>query len=254
MSRMPTSTFNTQRRSTRLARAKLAVLLLGGAALCACGTTGGAKRAAAPVTTAPLAYSQPGPVVQPAAYRTASLWSHSPDSLFGDRRARGPGDILTVQITIDDSAEMNASVATNRQSGQNLSLSNFFGLTKLIEDILPNGESLDPAVDITRGSNVDGSGQLRRGETLSLTLAAQVSEVTPNGDLVIIGRQNVQVEGEARTLFVSGVVRREDISRRNVITLDKIANAQVGYDGSGAVSRSANDRAGTRVLDKVIPF
>jgi flagellar L-ring protein precursor FlgH len=113
---------------------------------------------------------------------------------------------------------------------------------------------LDPAVDISRGSNVDGSGQLRRGETLSLTLAAQVSEITPNGDLVIIGRQNVQVEGEARTLFVSGVVRREDISRRNVITLDKIANAQVGYDGSGAVSRSANDRAGTRVLDKVIPF
>jgi flagellar L-ring protein precursor FlgH len=251
---MPTTTLNTQRRGGRLTRAKLAVLLLGGAALCACGTTGGPKRAAGPVTTAPFAYSQPGPVVQPAAYRTASLWSHSPDSLFGDRRARGPGDILTVQITIDDSAEMNASVATNRQSGQNLSLSNFFGLTKLIEDILPSGESLDPAVDITRGSNVDGSGQLRRGETLSLTLAAQVSEVTANGDLVIIGRQNVQVEGEARTLFVSGVVRREDISRRNVITLDKIANAQVGYDGSGAVSRSANDRAGTRILDKVIPF
>lgn len=255
MSRMPTTTNITQRqiRKDGLACVRFAFLLLGGAALCACGTTGGPKRAA-PVSTAPLAYSQPAPIVQPAAYRTASLWSHSPDSLFGDRRARGPGDILTVQITINDSAEMNASVATNRQSGQNLSLSNFFGLTKLIEDILPSGETLDPAVNITRGSNVDGSGQLRRGETLSLTLAAQVSEITPNGDLVIIGRQNVQVEGEARTLFVSGIVRREDISRRNVITLDKIANAQVGYDGSGAVSRSANDRVGTRVLDKVIPF
>lgn len=124
----------------------------------------------------------------------------------------------------------------------------------MIEDILPNGSTLDPAVDIQRQTNVDGSGQLRRGETLSLTLAAQVAEVTPNGDLVIIGRQNVQVEGEARTLFVSGIVRREDISRRNVITLDKIANAQVGYDGSGAVARSINDRVGTRVLDTVIPF
>lgn len=250
MSRMPTTTLTIQHGSNL----RLATMLLAGLALCACGTTGGPKRAAAPMTTAPLAYSQPVPRVEPAAYQTASLWSHSPDSLFGDRRARGPGDILTVEITINDSAEMRASVATDRTSGQNLSIPSFFGLTKLIEDILPSGETLDPAMSITRGSNVDGSGQLRRGETLSLTLAAQVSEVTPNGDLVIIGRQNVQVEGEARTLFVSGIVRREDISRRNVITLDKIANAQVGYDGSGAVSRSANDRVGTRVLDKVIPF
>jgi flagellar L-ring protein precursor FlgH len=229
VSRMPTTTLSTQFGSSF----RLAAMLLAGAALCACGTTGAPKRAAAPMTTAPLSYSQPAPMTQEASYQTASLWSHRPDSLFGDRRARGPGDILT---------------------GQNLSIPNFFGLTKLIEDILPSGETLDPAMTINRGSNVDGSGQLRRGETLSLTLAAQVSEVTPNGDLVIIGRQNVQVEGEARTLFVSGIVRREDISRRNVITLDKIANAQVGYDGSGAVSRSANDRVGTRLLDRVIPF
>ena len=233
---------------------RLAVMGFAGLALCACGTTGGAKRAAAPVMTAPLSYAQPAPQAQPEMYRSASLWSHSPESLFGDRRARGPGDILTVQITIDDSAEMRASVATDRQAGENFSLSNLFGLTGLIEDILPNDATLTPAVNLDRQSNVDGSGQLRRGETLSLTLAAQVSEITPNGDLVIIGRQNVQVEGEARTLFVSGVVRREDISRRNVITLDKIANAQVGYDGSGSVSRTTHDRAGTRVLDKVIPF
>ncbi|MGB3455975.1 MAG: flagellar basal body L-ring protein FlgH, partial [Litorimonas sp.] len=120
--------------------------------------------------------------------------------------------------------------------------------------ILPEDGDLDTAVDINRGSTVDGSGQLRRAETLSLTLAAQVADVTPNGDLVIIGRQNVQVEGQARTLFVSGVVRREDISRRNVITLDKIANAQVGYDGSGSVSRTTVDRPGTRALDTLIPF
>lgn len=232
---------------------RLSTLLIAGSALCACATSGAPKRAAS-AQTSPMAFAQTAPAEQAPAQQSASLWSHSPNSLFGDRRARGPGDILTVQIEIDDRAEMRGSVATDRSSGQNLSLANFFGLTSLIEDILPNGSTLDPAVDISRTANVDGSGQLRRGEILSLTLAAQVSEVTPNGDLVIIGRQNVQVEGEARTLFVSGIVRREDITRRNVITLDKIANAQVGYDGSGAVARSMNDRAGTRVLDNVIPF
>lgn len=250
MSRMQATTNKMKSDASRFVR--FAIVLLAGSALCACATSGAPKRAA-PIQTAPLAYAQPAPVIQ-ATHQSASLWSHSPNSLFGDRRARGPGDILTVQIEIDDQAEMRGSVATDRSSGQNLSLSNFFGLTSLIEDILPNGSTLDPAVDIQRQTNVDGSGQLRRGETLSLTLAAQVAEVTPNGDLVIIGRQNVQVEGEARTLFVSGIVRREDISRRNVITLDKIANAQVGYDGSGAVARSINDRVGTRVLDTVIPF
>ena len=223
-------------------------------ALTACASTNAPKRAAAPVQTAPLAYSMPNPAAQPATVQTASLWTNSPDSLFGDRRARGPGDILTVQIDIDDSADMRASVANDRSSTENFSVGSLFGLTEFIDNVLPGSNSLSPAVDLNRDSQVDGSGQLRRRETLSLTLAAQVAEVTPNGDLVIIGRQNVQVEGEARSLFVSGIVRREDISRRNVITLDKIANAQVGYDGQGSVARTTNDRIGTRVLDTVIPF
>jgi flagellar L-ring protein precursor FlgH len=233
---------------------RASALLVGSTFLVACGTTGAPKRAAMPNPDVPIVALSSAPVPPEATYQTASLWSHSPESLFGDRRARGPGDILTVQITINDSAEMRASVATDRQSGENFSISNLFGLTELWENLLPENGSFDPAVDLNRTSNVDGSGQLRRGETLSLTLAAQVVEVTPNGDLVIIGRQNVQVEGEARTLFVSGVVRREDISRRNVITLDKIANAQVGYDGSGAVARTTIDRSGTRALDYLIPF
>ncbi|MFB9374405.1 flagellar basal body L-ring protein FlgH [Algimonas porphyrae] len=234
-------------------RRSLAVTLLGSMLLTACAHSR-APQAVTTVQAAPIAYAAPTPAVHSQPVQTASLWSHSPESLFGDRRARGPGDILTVQINIDDRAEMRASVATDRSSAEGFSMPNLFGIGSLIEEILPNNSTLDPAVDLTRNSTVDGNGQLRRGETLSLTLAAQVAEITPNGDLVIIGRQNVQVEGEARTLFVSGIVRREDISRRNVITLDKIANAQVGYDGSGSVSRTTNDKIGTRVLDTVIPF
>lgn len=230
----------------------LSLLLLGSALLTACGTTGAPKRIVQ--NKQPLVYEATAPVVQQPTYQTASLWSHSPDSLFGDRRARGPGDILTVQIDINDSAEMRASVATDRSANESFGIGNLFGLAELWDEILPKDGDLDTAVDLNRTSNVDGNGQLRRGETLSLTLAAQVADVTPNGDLVIIGRQNVQVEGESRVLFVSGVVRREDISRRNVITLDKIANAQVGYDGNGAVSRTTVDRSGTRALDTLIPF
>lgn len=232
---------------------KLALGVLLAGSLSACASTNAPKRAASS-KAAPMVFATSMPVPTVAPVRTASLWDNSPDSLFGDRRARGPGDILTVQIDIDDSADMRASVANDRSSNENFSIGSLFGLTGFIDNILPGSDSLTPAVDLNRNSQVDGSGQLRRRETLSLTLAAQVADVTPNGDLFIVGQQNVQVEGEARILYVSGIVRREDISRRNVITLDKIANAQVGYDGQGSVSRTTNDRIGTRVLDTVIPF
>ena len=230
----------------------LSLMILGSALVTACGTTGAPKRVVE--NRQPIVYEAPAPVVEQASYQSASLWSHRPQSLFGDRRARGPGDILTVRINIEDSAEMRASVATDRSANEKFGIGNLFGLAELWDNILPEDGDLDTAVDLNRTSTVDGNGQLRRGETLSLTLAAQVADVTPNGDLVIIGRQNVQVEGESRVLFVSGVVRREDISRRNVITLDKIANAQVGYDGTGSVSRTTVDRSGTRALDTLIPF
>lgn len=238
----------------RTARPLLA--LIGSACLVACATT---KTAPQPIDQrvafrdAAYALPQPRPA-QAVEVQSASLWSNTPGSLFGDRRARGPGDILTVSIDINDEAEMQNSVSTQRDSAQSFNVGSFFGLANLINDALPDGSNLDPGLDIRRGSLTDGTGRLSRAETITLTLAAQIVDLTPNGDLAIAGYQSVQVDGEARTLAVSGVVRREDISRRNVITLDKIANAQVVYGGRGVVNRQVKDKAGSRVLDAVIPF
>lgn len=233
---------------------------LGPITLAACATT---KTAPQPIdqrvayrdtgVAYPLVGPRPGEAVEPIV-QSASLWSNTPGSLFGDRRARGAGDILTVRIEIEDEADLRNSVTTERDSQQNFSLGSFFGLANLIEDALPDGSNLDPGLDIRRGSTVDGTGQLRRRENITLTLAAQVVDLTPNGDLAIAGYQSVQVDGEARTLAITGVIRREDISRRNVITLDKIANAQVVYGGKGIVNRQTRDRLGHRVIDTVVPF
>jgi len=219
--------------------------------------------ASTPQPVAPtIAYGTPpsrvlDPSTKPASspvYGKASLWNNAPNSLFGDRRARGLGDILTVQIDIDDEAEMRNSVSTDRQAEQSFGIGNLFGLTGLIQDILPSGANLDEAISIERDSSVNGSGQLRRGERLTLTLAANVVDITPNGDLEISGFQDVRVNNEVRLLAISGFVRREDITRRNIVTLDKIANAQVIYGGRGQVTRAIRDKAGQRALDAIIPF
>jgi flagellar L-ring protein precursor FlgH len=186
--------------------------------------------------------------------RSASLWSASPESLFGDRRARGIGDILTVMIDIDDSADFNNSLSSSRQSNRGFSIGSLLGLPEVINRNLPQGASLDPAIDISSNNNVVGQGNRSRGESLSLTLAAQVVGITPNGDLAIEGAQDIRVDSETRQIVVSGYVRREDISRRNVITLDKIAGARVTYGGHGIIDRATSDRAGARLMDKIIPF
>lgn len=210
-----------------------------------------------PVASETIPISDIRPAIQTVAgreYGKASLWNNSPNSLFGDRRASGPGDILTVEIDIDERAEMRNSIQSNRQAGQSFGIGNFFGLTNLLDDILPSGSDLGNAVEIDRASNVNGLGQLQRRERLTLTLAANVLSVTPNGDLRIAGLQDIQVNSETRTLAVTGVVRREDITRRNIITLEKIANAQVSYGGRGQVTRAVRDSIGQKVLDHAILF
>ena len=181
---------------------KLIVSALTGLTLCACAST--------PQPVAPnIIYGTPpsqvlSPSARPApapAYGKASLYDNAPNSLFGDRRARGLGDILTVQIDIDDEAEMRNSVSTDRQAQQSFGIGNLFGLTNIIQDILPSGSDLDEAISIERDSSVNGSGQTRRGERLTLTLAANVVDITPNGDLEISGYQDIRVNNEVRLLL-----------------------------------------------------
>ena len=186
--------------------------------------------------------------------QATSLWSSSPKSLFGDRRASQHGDILTVVIEIDDEAEMVNSVTQNRQSDQDFSLNALFGLPEFLTPKLPDGAGLSPGLDISRGSSANGNGNIRRQETLTLRLAARVVSVTQNGYLSLAGRQEVIVNNEARYLQVTGLVRPEDISRLNTITYDKIAEARVFYGGQGQITDSVRPRIGNKVLSKVIPF
>ena len=193
-------------------------------------------------------------VDRPASTQMASLWSNSPRSLFGDRRAKNLGDLVTVVIEIDEEAEMENSVDTDRQSAQKFDLGALFGLPEKINGILPAGASLTPGVDLDRSSNMSGSGNIRRGEKLTLRLAAQVVEILPNNYMLLEGRQEIRVNNETRYLMVSGIVRTEDISRLNTITYDKIASARIYYGGDGQISYAVDTKAGNQLLNKIIPF
>ncbi len=184
----------------------------------------------------------------------ASLWRSGPESLFGDRRARNLGDIVTVLIEIDEEAEIRNRTNRNRSSSDDLSVPALLGVNSLASRVLPNGANLNPAIETESNSASTGDGLIQREEKITLRVAATVSGMLPNGHLVITGSQEIRVNYELRELQVAGVIRPEDISRENIITYEKIADARISYGGRGQISDLQRARYGQQIIDIVSPF
>lgn len=180
-----------------------------------------------------------------------SLWRSGPSSLFGDRRARVLGDILTVVIEIDEQAKITNGTDRSRSGQEGLSVSSLFGLP---ESLANRGVALDPGVAANSSSGSSGLGTTRRQEEITLRVAATVVDILPNGHLVVLGSQEVRVNSELRDLQVAGIVRPEDISRRNEITYDKIAGARIVYGGRGQITDLQQPRYGQQMLERILPF
>ncbi len=214
---------------------------------------GTAALAAPPPAPERVALVPPPPPPPPTA-TTGSLWQSGPASLFGDRRARRRGDILTVVVAIDDEGEISNTTIRARSGSESASVSALLGLPSLAETVLPASASLDPAVSAGGESASRGAGSVNREEEITFRLAATVEQVLPNGHLVIRGSQEVRINFELRELQVSGIVRPEDISRRNEIVSEKIADARIVYGGRGQISDLQQPRIGQQLVDLVVPF
>lgn len=208
-----------------------------------------------PVAPARAALARKAPPPPPERYEVASLWRSGPNSLFGDRRARTVGDILTVVVEINDKATVENDTSRSRTGNENMGVSALLGIPELIEDIfLPSTASMNPAVTLSGSSSSGGSGTTERSEKITLRIAATVTDMLPNGHFAIFGSQELRVNYELRDVQVAGIIRPEDISRRNEISLEKIADARVVYGGRGQLMDMQQPRYGQQVLDMVLPF
>ena len=183
-----------------------------------------------------------------------SLWRVGARTFFGDQRARHVGDILTVNIDIDDSAQTQNTTTRARSNDSSSGVSNFFGLENSLGRAFPGG--FDPAnmVGLESETNASGSGSVSRSERVSLTVAAVVTEVLANGNMVIQGRQEVRTNREVRELTVAGIVRPEDISSANAINHTQIAEARISYGGRGDISRMQATPAAQSLVERFSPF
>jgi flagellar L-ring protein FlgH len=194
------------------------------------------------------------PRFAPQAASANSLWRVGARSFFNDQRANRVGDILTVQIQIADSARTQNQTSAARGSSSKVGVPNFLGLESSLGRILPGG--YDPANAINTNSNTttQGQGAVNRAEQINLTIAAVVTSLLPNGNMVIQGTQEVRTNGELRQLTVAGIVRPEDISSTNTIKHTQIAEARISYGGRGDISRVQRTPAGQALVEKFSPF
>lgn len=199
--------------------------------------------------------SMPMPQKQEEVYAANSLWRQGSEGFFKDQRASKVGDIITVKISTKDTAKLENEMEQNRDGNKDsLSIGSFFGFEKYMEDALPSGYNSQNAISLNSNREIKGDGKIDRKENINVTFAAVVTQVLPNGNLVIEGTQEIRVSYEVRQLSMRGIVRRADISSNNTIDSSKIAELRVSYGGRGVISDVQQPRYGRQVLDIVAPF
>lgn len=198
----------------------------------------------------PVRMPMPEPIAD--TYQSNSLYRTSAKGFFKDERAHRIGDILTIVVTIDDSAKFDNTTQRSRASTNSAGMGGIFG--SAVTNI--SGGSIDPAaaIDLTSGIKDAGAGSVNRSESLETSVAAVVTQVLPNGNLVVEGRQEVRVNFEVRDLIVTGIVRPSDIQANNTIPSTKIAEARISYGGRGQITDVQQPRYGQQVLDAILPF
>jgi flagellar L-ring protein FlgH len=176
-----------------------------------------------------------------------SLWDGSRADIFSDPRATKIGDVLTVNIAINDSATFgnstDRSLSSEVKTGYNMQL-----------QTSNNTAQLNPNIDATSSSTAQGQGSIDRSEKIQLSVAAVVTDVLPNGNLVVSGSQEVRVNYELRILNIAGIVRPRDISKDNAIPYNKVAEARISYGGRGRVMEVQQPAVGQQLWDRFKPL
>lgn len=190
-------------------------------------------------------HTYPTPPAQPT--KRYSLWDDRQAKFFTDPRALRAGDILTVDIQINDRARFRNESERSRTGSRSLGIAATLGWEWM-------GTSGSADGEVSSATDSKGAGATSRSENIELSVAAVVTDVLPNGNLIITGSQEVLVNAELRVLNISGIVRPSDIGANNTISYERIAEARISYGGRGRLSEVQQPGYGHQILDNVLPF
>ena len=255
--------------------ARLAIVAVAATSLAACGSTFdrlsdlGQGPALSPIKNPGdnAKITMPTPPRQGDDRGGASLWRTGARQFFKDNRAGQVGDIVTVIVDItNEKADFSNVTTRSRANSESADVSSQilgFGTQSLIERLPGNNSTpmtgTSTANPISLGglssaTSNNGTGRIQRAETLSLRVAAVITQVLPNGNYVVSATQEVRVNFEARILQLAGVIRPQDITSANTIKQDQLAEARIAYGGKGQITDFQQPRWGQQLFDIIAPF
>ena len=200
----------------------------------------------------PLTWPLPeAPVPKPQAN---SLWQPGARAFFRDGRAARVGDILRVKINITDQAEFDNNTTSTRTTAEAVAPPSLFGLQNRL-----TGLGLSPAnqaggISVTGNATHNGNVTAKRKETVQTQVAAMVTQVLPNGNFVISGKQEFLMNYDIREVSIKGVVRPQDIGTDNTVDSTQVAEARITYGGRGQNMDVQQSRWGSQAIEAISPF
>jgi flagellar L-ring protein precursor FlgH len=186
-----------------------------------------------------------------------SLWPDNSRGLFADFRAYRIGDLVTIRI--DETASATGDAATNidRESsfgvGVGGALTGVGGLLSALQRSDPSATTED-LIRLVSSTSFSGTGSTERGSRVNASIAVRVKQTMPNSDLFVEGTKVIQINNEELHIYISGVIRPEDIQQDNSVKSSLVADAQIELTGRGALTDNQQQGWLTRLLQAVNPF
>ena len=168
--------------------------------------------------------------------------------MTADHRAARTGDILTVEVAEIANATSAQTKSSNRESSINDAISQFVfskGLTH-------NGET--PALTVAGKSAYTGGGQVNNSQSLTARAAVLVTDVLPNGTLVVEGTRRITFSGETQYVVLHGLVRPDDVSAVNTVMSSNVADARVEFVSEGALTDAQKRGWLAKLYEKLRPI
>jgi flagellar L-ring protein precursor FlgH len=187
--------------------------------------------------------------------RADSLWTNSPQgerSLVADRKAANTGDILTIVVQENATANSTQQRKDSRDNSIQAAVNQFLFTAAASKFGTHNGEL--PATSFSSKSAFTGGGQVDNSQSLSARAAVLVADVLPNGNLVVEGVRLVTFSGETQYVVLHGIVRPDDIGSDNTIVSTNIADARVEFFSEGSLTDVQKRGWLTKIYEKLRPF
>lgn len=167
-------------------------------------------------------------------------------SLFEDRRARNVGDTLIITINEKISASKKSSSSASRTGDASASVSALGGLS--------GANILRTPVTAASENTFAGKGDSASNNAFTGTIAVTVIEVLPNGNLLVSGEKQMNINQGGEFVRFSGVVNPMNVSAANSVSSTQVADARMEYKGTGYIDEAQTMGWLSRFFLSVMPF